>query len=478
MKKVKHTIAILSILILVMLTNVARDAYVERYTYHTKYEEINISDSRDSNVGEITNQDKIVQHINIGDKEKNIGGLGILFATYNRMNESEVCITITNGDTNETIIEKTINAKDVIDNEYIKLDFQQPIKAKEIVIEVVSNALNKDQAITIYKSNQSANIKNELYINDKKVEGDLSSYILCKDMIMPYSQFVIIWLIVAVLIGGLVHILLVIIENYVKLLKNLNQYFANFKKYSPLLKELVVKEVKLKYKRSALGFVWSILNPLLMMCVMTVVFSTLFKSNIENFPVYLILGQIVFNFYSDATNGAMNAVVGGAGLISKVYIPKYIFPMAKVFSALVNLMFSLVAVLIVVLVTKVEITGAILAFPIGLVYVTIFALGIGLILSAYSVFFRDINHLYGVLLLAWTYLTPIFYPIEIIPKQILFIVKANPMYCYITYFRQIVLEGQVPNLSLNLICIGYALLALLLGLIVFYKKQDDFILYL
>lgn len=223
---------------------------------------------------------------------------------------------------------------------------------------------------------------------------------------------------------------------------------------------------------------WSLLNPLLMMMVITIVFSTLFRFDIKNFPIYLLTAQVLFNFYSEATNMAMTSIIGNGSLIRKVYIPKYIFPLSKVLSSFVNLIFSLFAIIIMIIITKVKITWVILLFPLPLIYVLLFSIGMGLILSALSVFFRDMLHLYGVILTAWSYLTPIFYPANIIPDRFKFFLEFNPMYYIIECFREIVLYGKVPSLKLNLICLLFCTISLLIGMFVFYKKQDKFILYI
>ena len=252
----------------------------------------------------------------------------------------------------------------------------------------------------------------------------------------------------------------------------------NFIKYYDLLIALLLRDIKIKYKRSILGFAWSILNPLLMMIVMSIVFSTIFKTDIKNFPIYLITGQVIFSFFSEATNTAMTSIISNGGLIKKVYIPKYIFALSKVMFSFTNMLFSLVAVVIVAIATKLPITPAILLFPLPLIYVFIFSLGVGLLLASYAVFFRDLLHLYGILLLIWTYLTPIFYPITILPENVKKIIMFNPMFVYIDNFREIILYGKVPSLSSNLLCICYSLIALLVGTLAFRKTKDKFIFYI
>ncbi|MDO4288416.1 MAG: ABC transporter permease [Eubacterium sp.] len=255
-------------------------------------------------------------------------------------------------------------------------------------------------------------------------------------------------------------------------------YFEKFYKYRHLLKELVSKDIKIKYRRSVLGIAWSVLNPLLMMLVITAVFSHIFKFQIENFPAYYIVGSTIFNFNSEATMLSMNSMLGAAGLIKKVYIPKYIFPMEKVLFSFVNTLFSLIAVAIVLLILQVPVGWTVILFPIPLIYTLVFSTGLGLILATLNVFFRDTEHLYGVLITAWMYLTPIIYPMEILPTIMQKLMLLNPLYHYVEYFRQVIMYNTVPGLKENLVCICCSLLFLVIGLLFFKKKQDKFILYL
>lgn len=250
-----------------------------------------------------------------------------------------------------------------------------------------------------------------------------------------------------------------------------------FRRFTPLLRELVVRDIKVRYRHSALGLVWTVLNPLLMMVVITIVFSTLFKQNIPNFPIYYLSGSLIFAFNSESTTTALNSIISNASLIKKVYIPKYLFPLSNVLSGLVNLGFSLIAMFIVMLITDAPFHATLLLLPIPIFYTFLFSVGLGILLSAVTVFFRDIAHFYSVFILAWTYFTPIFYPVEILPDAAMKLMQINPMYHLVTYMRSIVLYGVFPSLKENLLCLCLGLLMLALGLFVFYKKQDKFVLY-
>lgn len=251
-----------------------------------------------------------------------------------------------------------------------------------------------------------------------------------------------------------------------------------FMKYRWLLSLLIQRDLKTKYRRSFLGYIWSLLNPLLMMVVISSVFSYVFRSDIENFPIYLLAGQIIFTFFADSTNAAMMSIVTGGGLIKKVYVPKYILPLSKTLSSFVTLLFSLIAIVIVLLVTKTPIKPTILLFPLPLFYLLLISTGVGMILSALAVYFRDVMHLYGVGLTALMYFTPIFYPISILPPTARLLMKFNPLFHVIEMFRSIILYGTVPTLRSNLVCLSMGLLVLGIGLIFFKKKQGNFILYI
>lgn len=251
----------------------------------------------------------------------------------------------------------------------------------------------------------------------------------------------------------------------------------SFKRDWFILRSLVSKDFKLKYRRSVLGVLWSVLNPLLMMVVLTVVFSTVFRFSIENFPLYLILGQTLFTLMSDATSSAMSSIIDSAPLIKKIRINKVLFPLEKVCFALLNFAISLVAVVAVMLFFRIAPTVNMLLLPVLLVMIFMFSLGLGLLLAALSVFFRDVMHLWSVVLTAWTYATPLFYPVEILPEWAVPIMNANPMYYYVSYFREIALYGTTPSVEQTLICLAFGVGALVLGYAVFRRQEKKFILY-
>jgi len=253
-------------------------------------------------------------------------------------------------------------------------------------------------------------------------------------------------------------------------------YIQNFLRFQPLLVELVARDIKIKYRRSVLGVLWTLLNPLLMMIILSVVFSNLFKFDIENFPLYLLSGQVVFNFYSDATNSSMNAIIGSAGLIKKIYVPKYLFVLSRVLSSIINVLASFSALILVMLALRVELEWPILFVWYPMITLMIFSLGVGLFLAATTVKFRDIQHLYSVFITALTYLTPVIYPMSILPGWLYKIVLLNPITNYLQMFRGCMINNMFPTLSQVIVALLEAIIMLALGLYVFYKNQDEFIL--
>ena len=246
-----------------------------------------------------------------------------------------------------------------------------------------------------------------------------------------------------------------------------------------VLRSLVSKDFKLKYRRSVLGILWSLLNPLLMMIVMAAVFSYMFRFQIEHFPVYLILGTIIFDFMSRSTTGAMSSILDSQSLIKKIRIEKIVFPLEKVVFELVNLGLAMVAALLVMLFFRVAPSlHALWGLPLLVVALTVFCTGLSLLISALSVFFRDVMHLWGVLMTAWTYATPLFYPYEMLPDWMQLVMQFNPMYHYILFFRDIMMWNVNPGLLETGICLGMAIITFLVGFIVFRKTESKFILYI
>lgn len=244
------------------------------------------------------------------------------------------------------------------------------------------------------------------------------------------------------------------------------------------ISSLVSKDFKLKYRRSVLGVAWSVLNPLLMMCVLAAVFTNVLKfGDVANFPMYLILGNVLFALMSDSTSTAMTSILESAPLIKKIKISKMIFPIEKVLFQLVNFAISLIAVVIVMVFFRIAPTVNLLALPLLLVYMLLFCSGLGMLLSALAVFFRDICHFWSVIITAWTYATPLFYPVSLLPDWMQAAEAFNPMYHYVSYFRDIAMYNTLPGVQENLVCLGIAAITFAVGFLVFCKTEKKFILY-
>ena len=251
-----------------------------------------------------------------------------------------------------------------------------------------------------------------------------------------------------------------------------------FYKYKNLFKQLVSRDIKLKYRRSILGYLWSVLNPLFVMLIMVIVFSNIFRSDVENFPLYLLSGQILFIYMTEATNGAMQSVMGASGLLKKIYVPKYIFTISKVTSTLITMILSLLALLIVAIATHAPVSWKYVLIVIPVTELYIFCLGLGMFLAQAAVFFRDIQYIYSVVLTGWMYMTPIFYDISIVGDQMVPVFRANPMYQYVTFARNIILYHRIPSTQQFIILFVFGAAALIAGFCFFRRQQKKFIYYI
>lgn len=251
-------------------------------------------------------------------------------------------------------------------------------------------------------------------------------------------------------------------------------------KYKDLILELVRRDLKLKYRRSVLGYVWSILNPLLTMIVLSIVFSKLLGKGIKNYPVFLLTGRMLYDFVKVSTTSAMKSVTGNASLLRKVYVPKYIFTLSKVTSCMVDMVFSMAALLIVMIITGAKFHLTLFVAPLVIVQIYLFSCGLGFFLAQLNVFFRDIQHIYGVVLTAWLYLTPIIYDVERLPAAWLriFVKVCNPLYYYVAQFRDLVYYGRLPGPRIFWGGWIIAFLMLFIGAWSFQRSKDRFILYI
>lgn len=260
-------------------------------------------------------------------------------------------------------------------------------------------------------------------------------------------------------------------------------------KYEFLMEQLVSRDFKIKYKRSVLGIFWSFLNPLLMMTVQYVVFSRLLgvrDGGIDHYAIYLLCGIVMFNGFNDCCNQALRAIIGNASLITKVYVPKYIYPVTKVFSASINLILSMIPLILVAVVyglfNGLYLHWSVLLLPLALIFLIMFAVGMGFLLSSLMVFFHDVEFLWGVISTMWMYATPIIYSTSLLEKNgaewLARLMQFNPLYHYVTFLRTIIISGCSPAISEYFICGLCSAVMLLLGGIVFHKTEDKFVLYI
>jgi ABC-type polysaccharide/polyol phosphate export permease len=244
--------------------------------------------------------------------------------------------------------------------------------------------------------------------------------------------------------------------------------------YRDLIFQLVQRDILARYKRSILGVAWTMLNPLGMMIVLTVVFSRLFHT-IEGYPIYVFSGLLAWTFFAQATTSSMQQMVWGSALLHRIYIPRTIFAVSAIGTGLVNLTLSLAPLTLLMLITAFPLRWSMLFLPVVILLLGAFALGIGLLISSMAIYFPDVTEMYQVALVAWMYLTPIIYPPEIIPEAYRgWILGLNPMYYLVQLFRMVVYDGVLPPWPILLTCLGIAISTLLFGWVVFSWKSDEF----
>lgn len=248
------------------------------------------------------------------------------------------------------------------------------------------------------------------------------------------------------------------------------------KQHQFLFEELVKRDFKLKYKRTILGVAWSMLSPLLTLLVMRIVFTRFFGEGMEHYTTYLFCGNLIFSFFNESTSQGMSALVGNAGIFTKVNVPKYLFLFSKNVQTLINFMLTIVVFFIFCIIDQIEFTWRfmLLFYPIALLLV--FNIGMGLVLSALYVFFRDIQYLWSIFTQLLMYLSAIFYTVDVYSPIMQKLFYLNPIYVFITYFRTVVIYEQVPSLNIHLMLLFFSLLVLRLGFWM-YKKYNTLFLY-
>ncbi|MBQ9735821.1 MAG: ABC transporter permease [Clostridia bacterium] len=252
--------------------------------------------------------------------------------------------------------------------------------------------------------------------------------------------------------------------------------FTKLKEYGFLFSELVKRDFKQKYKRTYLGMIWSVLSPLLSLLVMRLVFTHFFGSTIAHYTTYLFCGNIVFNFFSDATNGGMGALMNNAAIFSKINVPKYLFLFSRTITSLINFGLTFLVFLVFCLIDGIVFKVSMFSLIIPILCLIVFNIGMGLILSAMYMFFRDIQYLWSVFTQLLMYMSAIFYDTSGFGalEKVFYI---NPVFVYIKYFRIAVIDGVLPPLWHTLLCIGYALVFFTIGALIYKKKNHKFLYY-
>ena len=435
-------------------------------------------------VGELTGETELRQPFTArGDRLEQVQ---ILFSSYGRVNTAPVTAEILSPE-GEILARADVHPAQMKENAMTPVSFPEgaPLERGGVyVLRLTCPEGTAGNAVTVWygsavaasRGQVSVEIPTEaaLRVNGAAVPGKLvfRTYEITNLRFLSYF-----WYLAALALGCVGAILLHTVRCFDKGRSTaLLRLMEAFCRYNYLLRQLIARDFKTKYKRSVLGILWSFLNPLLTMLVQYLVFSTLFRSDVANFPLYLLTGIVCFGFFSEASAMSLMSIVGNASLITKVYVPKYIYPVSRVLSSTVNLLLSLIPLLGVMLLTGTPFRPSLLLLPFGLVCLVAFSLGVGFVLSAMMVFFRDTQFLWGVVSMLWMYLTPIFYPESIIPAGLLPLFKCNPLYHIIRFVRILLIDGVSPEPKAYALCLAASFVPLLIGALIFRANQDKFVL--
>ena len=254
--------------------------------------------------------------------------------------------------------------------------------------------------------------------------------------------------------------------------------FQPLQKHRFLFEELVKRDFKKKYKRTVLGMGWSVLSPLLQLLVMRLVFTQFFGRNTPHYTTYLFCGLLVFNYFKESTVGGMSSLVSNSSIFTKINVPKYLFLLSKNVSSFINFSLTLAVFLVFCIIDHITFSWRFIALLYPIFWLILFNIGVGMILSAMYVFFRDTSYLYDIFTLLLRYVSAIFYMVNQFSPQIQRLFLVNPVYCYIKFFRVIVIDGHLPSGEYHLLCAGYAALALLVGGLMYKKLNQKYIYYI
>ena len=257
-----------------------------------------------------------------------------------------------------------------------------------------------------------------------------------------------------------------------------NGLILKIKQYRFLFEELVKRDFTKKYKRTVLGMIWSVLGPLMTLGVMALVFTQFFGRSMEHYTIYMFCGNLIYSYFKDSTFLGMTSLYDNSSIFSKVNVPKYMFLLSKNVSSLINFGINLLVLFLFCLFDGVAFTWKFVLLIYPIICLIIFNLGVGLILSAMYVIFRDTKYLYDIFTLLLMYVSAIFYSVSAYPAHIQQLFNLNPIYVYIRYFREIILDGVIPSAGLHLIALVYALAAFAIGALIYRKNNYKFLYYI
>lgn len=442
--------------------------------------------SASATIGELVDGMTVTQTVTMPAEQTT--GLELLAATYGRANDGTLHIALTNG-AGEAVLAQDVGIGTLSDGKYTPIPLAETLETQRgetYTLTLTTTGCAPGNAVTLYCGNTVMSGRFDIVQSIAEADrytlnGEPGNGKLCVKVngVMTLSFYRIYWLIVA---GAFVAIAACCVCWWKQAKRGKNNPLVAictlYTRYAFLIKQLVSRDFKTKYKRSALGMAWSFLNPLLTMSVQYIVFSTLFKSDIPNYPVYLLSGIVFMNFFSEAVSMCMMSITGNASLIKKVYMPKYIYPVSRILSSLINFALAILPLFLMMIFTGTAFRPSLLLLVFDILCMLGFVVGMGLLLTTAMTFFQDTQFLWGVISLMWMYLTPVFYPESIILEKFLTIYHMNPMYQYITFARICIIDGVSPEPMAYLWCIVSSMVVLALGVVTFKKNQDNFVLYL
>ena len=437
-------------------------------------------------IGELVDGMTVTQTVTMPAEQTT--GLELLAGTYGRANSGTLHLVLTN-EAGESVLTQDVDVGTLADGRYTAIPLTSSLETQRggtYTLTLSTTGCVQGNAVTLYCGNTVMAgrfdiVQNIADADRYAINGEPGIGKLCVKVngVKALSFYKVYWLIVS---GSFAVIAACCVGWWKQAKYGKNNPLVSvstlYTRYAFLIKQLVSRDFKTKYKRSVLGMAWSFLNPLLTMSVQYIVFSTLFKSDIPNYPVYLLSGIVFMNFFNEAVSMGMTSITGNASLIKKVYMPKYIYPVSRILSSLVNFALAILPLFLVMLFTGTAFRPSLLLLVFDILCLLGFVMGMGLLLTTAMTFFQDTQFLWGVISLMWMYLTPVFYPESIIPAKLLTLYHMNPMYQYITFARICIIDGVSPEPMAYLWCIVSSLVVLALGVVTFKKNQDKFVLYL